>query len=75
MSKENSYLDQIKKEAEELTLRRLNDDEKFDAHRAKEEAINAAELKYHDTPEAELVKETHGTGATDPTAKKAPAKK
>ncbi|QHC73783.1 hypothetical protein [Rathayibacter sp. VKM Ac-2805] len=75
MAKENSYLDQIKKEAEELTLRRLNDDERFDAHRAKEDAINAAELKYQDTPEAELVGATHGTGETDPTAKKGPAKK
>lgn len=75
MSKENSCLDQIKKEAEELTRRRLNDDEKFDAHRAKEDAIKAAELTYHDTPEAELVKETHGTGATVPTAKKAPARR
>lgn len=70
MSKKNNYLDQIKEEAEALTLRRLQDDG-FELHKEKEDAINAAELKYQDVPEAELVKATHGTGETDPTVKKA----
>lgn len=43
-SDKKNWLDQIKEDAERITKRRLEDDG-FDSHQAKEDAINAAEVK------------------------------
>lgn len=57
-----NWLEDVKADAEKLTRRRLEDDG-FDLHQEKEDAINAAEARAAKAPEAEVV-------AKKPVAKK-----
>jgi hypothetical protein len=53
-SAKKNWLDQIKADAERITRRRL-EDEGFDSHQDKEDALNAAEARAAKAPEAEVV--------------------
>ena len=59
-----NWLDEVKADAEKLTKRRLEDDG-FESHVEKENAINADERKFDGS--LKDLSATHGTGATDPT--------
>lgn len=61
--------EQIKKDAEYLTNKRLKDDG-FDFHKDKEDSINEAERVYNGRHSEGDLGATHGTGATDPTSPK-----
>jgi hypothetical protein len=51
---DKNWLEQVKEDAEKLTLRRLKDDG-VDLHSEKEDAINAAEARADKAQEAEVV--------------------
>ena len=63
-TEKHNWLDEVKADAEKATKRRLEDDG-FDFHAEKEDAINADEVKFDGG--VKNVKATHGTGLTDPT--------
>lgn len=61
--------EQIKKDAEYLTKKRL-EDSGFDFHKDKEDSINEAEKVFNGTHSERDLGATHGTGETDPTSPK-----